>query len=326
MRGVRHAVATGTLIALAAIARPAWGETCRPLARLDGDPELVAAVGDVLRARAVPVAPGDDTCGEVVATLHPDAEARVRVAIVDADGRQVERIARDADAAATAIESWTRPDLADPLLAARAAPRPVAIAPGESPPDPVVTSVAAAPHVRRAEIAAALEAGVAPDGSLWRGVRAAGCFHLGAVCVGALARFAEDTLRDGDAVAVGSRRSVVELSLIAAAPRTVGALTLTPAIGLGQASFVAERRATDTADLDEDEHDESSTLHLRGSVGAQLRVTGAWAIRADVALGWAPRAPEQMGELDNEPDDEAPLAGAPRTIGWLGLGLAYEGL
>jgi hypothetical protein len=320
----------GALAAVALAPRAAAAETCAPVARVSGDPALVEAVVAKLRARGIEVGEVAHGCGALIAVLDAD-ENRVRVAITDADGRTIERIAGDADGAATAIETWARPELTDPLLAARPAKPPVHTAltidpepPPPAPPAEARVIVATAAPVRTVELFAAVEGGLSDDGALWRSVRAQACVTIRSVCAGAMLRHVADTRESGDAAALGSARSAFDILLIAERPWSSGRFTVAPGVGIGLSSLRAERSYLG-ADV-EDEYDESGSLHLRASVAGVFRVAGAWAVRVDLALGASPWAPTQLGELDGLPQDEPPLAGVPRAQGWLGLGVAYGGL
>lgn len=328
---VRASLAAAALAAVALAHGEAAAETCAPVARVSGDPELVEAVVALLRARGIAV-DADRGCGELIAVLAAD-ETRVRVAITDADGRKVERIASDAEGAATAIETWARPDLTDPLLAARPAPaRPpvhTALAidvepPPDGPPAETPAIVATVAPTRKIELFAAIEGGMSGDGALWRSLRAQGCVQIGPVCAGAMVRRVVDTRESGDAAELGSERSAIDILLVAEAPWTIDRFTAAPGVGLGLSSLRAERRYLG-ADL-EDEYDESGSLHLRASLAGAYRFAGSWSVRLDLALGASPWAPTRLGELDGEPQDEPSLAGVPRIQSWLGLGIAYGGL
>jgi hypothetical protein len=137
-------------------------------------------------------------------------------------------------------------------------------------------------------------------------------------------RHVADLERSGDAAALGSARSAIDILLIVERPWSRGRLAATPGAGVGLSSLRADR-VYFGADL-EDEHDEAGSLHLRASLAGTYRIAGAWAARLDLALGASPWAPTRLGELDGEAQDEPALAGVPRLQGWLGLGLAYGGL
>lgn len=331
MTRLRLSISIASALAAVALApRAAAAETCAPVARVSGDPALVEAVVAALRARGIEVGEVERGCGELIAVLAAD-DSRVRIAITDPGGRTVERVAGDADGAATAIETWARPELTDPLLAARPAKPPVhtamAIDPEPAPAAPPAETpeiVAAPAPVRAVELFAAVEGGLSSDGALWRSLRAQACVAIRSVCAGAMLRRVIDTLESGDAAALGSERSAFDILLIAEWPWSAGRLTVAPGVGIGLSSLRAERRYLG-ADV-EDEYDESGSLHLRASVAGAYRIAGAWAVRLDLAFGTSPWAPTRLGELDGLPQDEPPLAGVPRTQGWLGLGVAYGGL
>lgn len=294
---------------------------CIPLVQVSGEPALARPVIALLRDRGVKVA-GKSRCGVLTAVLTGSGE-RTRITIVDTDGRTVERMAEDARAAATAIESWARRDITAPLLEARVAP-PIQDLDREQ---PAPIAVAAAPVVeRRIEVGGAAEAGLGSDGSLWTGARAHACVTVGPICAGALARYARDSESGGDAVLRDTSRASLDLLLTADLPLRGRRFFLAPGAGLGQLTMRATRRSGDR------ERNDAVVLALRAHAGAGYRITDAWSLRAELAVGVFPFAPSVLAESPeasdpgNDADDAPPLAGVPRAQGWLGIGLSYGDL
>lgn len=312
---IRHRwlVAVSVLLAPAASARAdtAAAGPCTPVVRVSGEPALVGPVVDLLRARRLAVA-GASRCGAVSAALAAAGPGeRVRVTIVDPDGRTIERIADDVEGAATAIESWARRDVSDPLLQARA------VAVGPAPAAAAVDEPEAAPGgTRSVEVELGADGGVSDDGALWAGARARGCVQLGALCVGGLARYARDSEARGDSAEFESSRHSVSLLLTADLPLRRGRLWWSPGAGIGQASIHASR-GQDTED--------TIALQLRGHLAAGWRLAGPWSLRVDLAAEYAPLANTRLGDEPDDSGDDMPLAGAPRWLGWLALGIAYGG-
>ena len=318
-RGLAAAVTAALLVQLLPPGRDAAaGAPCTPVVRVTGEPALVGPVVGLLRERHLAVA-GPSRCGTVAATLAAaDRGERVRVTITDPDGRTVERIADDPDGAATAIESWARRDVSDPLLQARGVtPGPAPAAAG----GPAIEEEAAGPgNARRIEAAIAADGGVSSDGAVWAGVRARGCVQVGALCVGGLARYARDTEKRGDSDALDTARYGLDLLLTADLPLRYGRLSWSPGAGIGQTSVHA-RRTTGMSDKED-----TVAFRMRGHMAGGLRVAGAWSLRLDVAAEYSPFANTLLGDERDDAAGDRPLAGAPRFLGWLGLGISYGGL
>jgi len=295
------------------------GTRCTAVAQVSGAPVLVGPVVALLRERGVPVS-GSSECGIISAVLASEEE-RVRVTIIDGDGRVVERLVDDAEGAATAVESWARGDLADPLLAARQAPPRSAV--DREAPRPIEIEETSRPAARRVDVAALAEASVSDDGALWAGARAQGCVEFGMVCIGALLRYAVDTENGGLAEDQLSHRSAIDFMLAAELPIALarGRFAITPGIAAGVSALRASRDEV----CDECE-DEAIALLLRGQVAGTARINRAWDLRLDLFTGWAPFAQEKIGETDMDVNDEPWLAGAPTLVYGLGLGLVYGGL
>jgi hypothetical protein len=294
---------------------------CTPLVRVTGEPALAGPVIALLRERGLPVdRPGE--CGTLTAVLTANGE-RTRITIVDAEGRTVERMAEDARAAATAIESWARGDLAAPLLAARDAPtRQAQSVDREAPPLPRPPPIVIE---RLIEVGAGADAGLASDGAVWTGARAHACVNVGPVCAGALVRYQLDTEARGDSILRDTSRSALDLLLTAELPLRRGRAALWPGVAIGQTSLRATRRSQDRERIDR------SSLTMRASAAVGYRVAGAWWLRADLALGWCPFGARQLeeisgGEEEPDPQDGEPLAGFAAIQGWFGVGLVYGGL
>src|SRR5438477_12916199 len=93
---------------LAGAARADSEERVLPAA-LEGDPALVAKVGDELTRRGVTAGSGDDA---VLASLAQEGDG-IRVALRDPQGRTTERLVSSVETAAALVESWARRDIAD---------------------------------------------------------------------------------------------------------------------------------------------------------------------------------------------------------------------
>jgi hypothetical protein len=323
-RRARGVAVLAVVLASVVEARPVGAQpACTPVVRVVGEPARVDPVIALLRRRGVALE-GESECGTLTAVLT-EAGERTRITIVDADGRTVERVAGDVEAAATAIESWARGDLSAPLLAAREPP-PVAAArqaPDREEPPPIQQAVI---ETRPIEIGASAGAGLSSDRALWTAAQAHGCVAVGPTCIGARVRYAIDTESQGESVLLLTSRRTLDLLLTGDLPLRFGRLALTPGVGIGQTALRARRGSG------ERERVTTTGLLLHGRASAGVRVTGAWSLQADLAVGAAPFArrilqEEQFGPEDSDdPDDGLDMAGVPRLIGWFGLGLTYGGL
>lgn len=312
-------------VALAALAGGAGpgdavaGPRCTAVARVSGAPVLVGPVVALLRERGVPVS-GSSECGVVSAVLASEDE-RVRITIIDGDGRVVERLVDDVEGAATAVESWARGDLLDPLLAARQPPPRPAVDPEA--PQAIEIEEVSRPAARRVDVGALAEAALSDDGALWAGVRAQGCVQIGMLCIGALLRYAVDTENGGLAEDKLSHRTAIDFMLAAELPIALdrGRFAVTPGFAAGVDALRARREEV----CDECE-DEAIALLARGQVAGTARINRSWHLRLDLFTSWAPFADDKLGETDMDVNDEPWLAGAPTWVHGLGLGLVYGGL
>jgi hypothetical protein len=184
MRWTSALVLVGT--ALLSAAAHAEDERVLPAA-LEGDPELVARVGDELARRGVTLGTGDEV---VAANLAREGDG-IRVALHDPQGRATERVVASVDTAAALVESWSRRDIADPLLAPRA-PRPPIPPPPAPEPEPAVSVPVPIPPPPSPWMPV-LQLGVeAWDGSAWMAGSVGACFHVGSLCLGGAVRLARE--------------------------------------------------------------------------------------------------------------------------------------
>jgi hypothetical protein len=320
-------MARGAIIAVAMLAASlggaraaAAGSRCTAVARVSGAPVLVGPVLALLRERGVPVE-GASACGAISAVVASEDE-HVRVTIIDGDGRMVERVVDDVEGAATAVESWARGDLTDPLLAAREAPARPAL--DHEAPQPIEAEQAAPASLsgHRLDLAALVEMALSDDGALWAGLRAQACVGIGPVCAGAILRYAVDTENGGLAEDKLSHRQAIDVLASAELPIQLdrGRFAVSPGLAVGLGALRAQR--TETCD---ECTDEAVALTLRGQVAASARLSRSWHARLDLSFGWAPFAEEEIGETDMDPNDEPFLAGQPTRIYGAGLGLVYGG-
>ena len=216
---------------LAPVARAA----CPPVAVVEGPAAVASATVAILRRHGVESTP--NTCGGRVvrAQLTASSDAHTyALRIEDGFGRTNERLAGDAETAASLIETWVldedadllAPRLVSTLVPAAAAPTTAAEVQALS---PVTAPVPAAPRWR---LFGAGELTVGADPAVWFGGSATGCHLAGPVCLGARARMgrAREWEQPFDAAI---NQTAVDALVIAAVPLRRGRLTLLPLIGLG---------------------------------------------------------------------------------------------
>ena len=327
------ALVVTTLQSGTALAQP----ECPPVVELSGERALVEPVAAMLGERGISASnatsaaagspaesqPGEPAttqqparpCGTLTAQLEGNGE-RVRITIVDADHRRVERVVNDPAGAVTAIESWTRRDVSAPLLAARSAPQP---APRQAPREVEVRAPGpvAPRRTRQVDLDAGPLAGVSSDLALWAGGRIHGCMHTGPYCVGVLIRYSRDLERSGDSSQLSTSRRTFDLMLTADRPVYRGDFELSPGIGIGQSSLQSEYQ------LAQDVDDSVNNLQLQARLAASYHLSDDWLLQADLALSATPLAETRFDE--DEPT-EPTLAGMPRLQTWLGIGVVYGGL
>ncbi|MEJ7596473.1 MAG: hypothetical protein WKG01_01080 [Kofleriaceae bacterium] len=288
---------------------------CKPSAQITGESTVIRAIEVALRGRGIDVeTPAPDgpafvsvTCRRVSAEVTIGDGGRLFVAVIDADGRQTQRVAEYTEAAATVIESWARGDLLDPLLASRGT-----IAIGATAATVGVERARARP---RFLIAAGGDVGVSGDGALWTGVRAHACGAIGTFCIGGTVRYALDSERSGDSKELASARTALGVTLTGERPMRWGRLSVSPGAGLGLTSVTATLAT-------EPELEQASAVHMRVGLAAAYEFTHAWSVRVDLDGEVAPFARSLLGDADGI---DRQLAASPKLQSWLGLALTYGG-
>lgn len=232
------AIASGLALGLGALlpAQVARAGGCPPAVALTGDEDAVRAVRAQLDARGIA---GDTPSCPVVRARIERRGALLVVGIEPAGGaagavpappgadlagaaprERIERAVGEPATAATVIESWTRTDVAAPLLETRAVP--VAIEPA---------AVAAPPVARGIQLFAAEETSLASDRTVWEGVQLGACIMLGPICAAARVHGGKVIARpDGWDRFV---RKGGELYVGVDIPIAVGGLRLTPGFAAG---------------------------------------------------------------------------------------------
>lgn len=315
MQPARLALAVG-VAALASIGVAAADSVCKPSAKVTGEAPTVVAVETVLRGRGIElvaaIAEGtafvDTPCRHVRAEVVTGG-GRIMVWITDGEGRRSQRMAEDAEAAASVIESWARGDLVDPLLAARGT---IEVGPDSSSTSGVRTTASVRPHFA---IVGGADLGMSGDGAVWAGGRVHGCGALGAFCLGGTVRYAIDTAQRGDTKQLATARRGLGMTLTGERPIRRGAFAIVPGLGVGLTSVTATLP-------DEDELEEASAIHVAAGLAAAYEFAPAWSLRVDLQGEFAPAARERLGEPDGV---DRQLAASPKLQTWFGIAIGYGG-
>ena len=263
----------------------AHAEPCASAAVLEGDAPLVDAVDERLRARGIVTSPAAD-CPRARVTIARRGPS-IAVTIVDADGRQSERVLGDASATAALIESWVRRDLNESALAGWMPEAAVAEAPVRV--DRMDPAPATRPARPRVQLTAAFESAVAFEGSTWLGARGGACVRFGRPCIGASARYLTNDARSVDVLAAIE----VPFALHPRVDAIVGA-------GAGVGWFTSVRVVEGSPVLDET----TLGLRLEGRAAIALRITRQVAFQLGAAVGGSPSAPVVIGDQGSRTNDE----------------------
>ncbi len=298
---------------------PLQAKECPPAALLQGDPALVDAVGDLLRARGIATAPIEE-CPRVSVVLLP-MDARIDVEVTDAWGRQERRRVADVATVATIVESWCRTDLVDALLAPptglTAVPaRTVVLEPGTNVGRPGMAD-AVPPPVR---YAIGIHPGVAyeGDGSVWVDVGVSACGNWGPVCVGGLVRGGGDVGELGDSARFDSKRAGLDVLATIDYPIDLKSVILTPGLGFGggwiRASGPQGTNQHGAVDID------SGFMRVEGAFRVGIPLAERFAFDVGVSAGVSPLAHTSAFVEDN-----LTVAGVPSWSVRGTVGFVYRG-
>jgi hypothetical protein len=242
---------------------------CKPVAVVEGPRAIAEPTAAILRAHGV----GSDAsrcqgAPVVHASLAPTpTPSEYSLQIRDTFGRANERRVRDAETAATLIETWTTDEDADLF-----GPRADAVTTGA--PAEAATAALAAPAWR---LGAALESTWGTDGSHWYGASATGCRTVGALCLGARLRLTHDNGNTGPADDLDQLQTTTEALVVAESPRSLGRVTLVPLAGLGASwTHVTPQTGTYTAPASR------FALRLEGAFAAQIALSPAWSLTGEI--------------------------------------------
>jgi hypothetical protein len=299
---VKLPVLSGPCLILVALADVSRADPGGLRVVLEGDPALVAALGaDLARRGVASASPGD---GQVVRVTVAPAPDGIALELRDPGGRAAAPVVSTIATASALVESWLRPELADPLLAPRpprltAAPVDVVQAPAPPPASP-------SPWTPVLRLGGATSPGW--ERSLRVGASAGASARLGAVSLGpelGVGRFTDRgervflPRRPPDQSPIRWEWSALlaaELPLVVVRGAAVGARRGQPSLVLGLAAG-AGRQSGDQGIRPRGEIRASlviplrSQLALEGGVTAVLapapaRSAGADSLRVGVAMRW----------------------------------------
>jgi hypothetical protein len=304
------ALVVALLVALCLFAaRRADAAPCPPAVALTGEPALVSAVRAQLAARGI--APEAPACPVVRAHVERRG-AWLVVGIDGPDGVPVERAVTEAATAATVIESWTREDVAAPLLETHAAPA------GELAVVAPAPAIPAGPH--GIQLFAAEETSLASDGTVWEGMQLGACVMLGPIC--AAARLHAGSVVSRPARWDGFARKGGELYAGIDVPIAVGRNRLSLGFGAGYGTtFTRHHEDSERMGL------EMSGLRAETHAGFSVPVTAHVAIDVMVAGSLT-----QATHVETETRDAAPAVPTaqypdePRGFGRFSVGVRYGAL
>ena len=244
---------------------------CAPVAIVQGPPDVAGAISEILRHHGVGSDPASCPGQVVYASVSPlPTSGDYSLRITDPFGRVSNRRVRDAEIAATLIETWsTREDAV--LLHPRSAALDI-----ESP-----TPAAAPPEATTgpAQIGVSAEGSRGSDGSIWYGLAATGCASAGPVCLGARARVARDEGWTGPAQDFDQVRLDADLLAIAALPRRFGQLELRPLVGVG----LGLTRTSPQSDVGTNATS-SYGLRFEAALAAGYVLSRSWTVGGEVGL------------------------------------------
>ena len=326
----RVAGALGLLACMCALGLARVAEAaCPPVAIVEGPAAMASATVAILRRHGVESTP--NTCGGrmVRALLTADAGAHsYALRIEDGFGRTNERLAGDAETAASLIESWVLDEDAD-LLAPRLVSTlvPAAAAASTAAEVQAASPVAAPPVLAtpRWRLFGVGEVSVGAEPATWRGGSATGCRHAGPVCLGGRARMGrarewqQEPLFDA-----ALEQTAVDALAIAAVPLTRGRLTLLPLIGLGVGwTRSSLSRAPLTMSWDD------WGPRAEAALVVDVRVGAGWSLLAELgASGGRTRAREQWEQWEQREPSASTFLRPPTsttTASLLaGIGIGYS--
>jgi hypothetical protein len=287
-------------------------EACPLAVSLTGDSHAIATVREVLSARGIDLHREYDVseCEAIRAHLA-ERGSMIVIEVTRPGGTTIQRVVDDVATAATVIESFTRADVGDPLLAIRPVPR----TPERPSPSLEIAQTQPARSPRGVRLSSAIETSFGSDRTRWMGMHFGACIMLGPICAGARLRGAS-VVRDRWDDDIDRRSS--ELLAGIDIPFGIGRWTFTPgfAAGLGHMrTRVGESRIESGG--------------VRADVHATLSIP-LWRRLALDLFAAADLTQETRGAWDDETGmtivNAVDIPDEPRLLLRFGLGLSYGGL
>jgi hypothetical protein len=277
----------------AALAAP-----CPPTVALTGDPDLIASVAEVLAAHGVAAA--TPACPGIQARLGVRAGFITVDRIGPDDVTRESRMLAEPATVASVIESWTRLDLEEPLLAVHPIP----------PPDPrdEITRPPTRVAARDVQVFGAMEASFADDLTSWMGVVVGVCVEVDSVCVSARGRFA--TIASGAGLWSQVERHSQDALIGGDIPFRVGPATMTFGFGAGMGSVHTGLR-------------ENGAMQGSETFGLRADVHLAWSLPIARHLALDVSASLDGAQVTDVESTRGQLANEPHVFGRLGAGLRY---
>lgn len=326
---------------LALVAAPvAWADPCAPTALVSGEPQVVTAVEQTLAARGVATrAVGD--CPFVraeVALLGTE----VLTSIVDAHGRQSQRVLETVTVAATLIESWTRFDLGGELLG------PPSVSHASQDPAPAGSILVAEDEAVVSEskpvsplpgggwsawLGVAGETSAGSDRSTLFGARAGACGRVGVACIGGMVRFGYDPGLSGNSAQFETERLALDGLALFDFPMEWSRVSLVPGLGIGGGWSRSSRFIEDLDDQEGEEEGENEdrnevdgyVVEDEGGLRVDVHVVLAIAVTADLSLDVGLTVGlSAFGKYGSYKFDDDPMAGEPRGSLRGGVGMSYR--
>jgi hypothetical protein len=303
------------LIAVVIFATTARAEPCPPAAALSGDDELVHAVRALLDARGIT----DEKPRCPATRAHVERRGdRILVAVAARPDRAgasetIEREVSEVATAATVIESWTRSDVAAPLLESREVP----VATVERAPIAAPPAAASPPAARGIQLFAGGETSFASDRTVWQGMQLEACIMLGPIC--AAARVHGGKVIAHPASWDGFARHGAEIYVGIDIPIALGRARLTPGFAAGYGAMFT-RHIRDGEPMGVEISGPRAEVHA----GVSLPVTAHLAVDV-VATGALTQAARM--EIHGDPPDPTLIYPAePRALIRVAVGVRYGAL
>jgi hypothetical protein len=156
------------------------------------------------------------------------------VGIDGPDGAPIERSVSEVATAATVIESWTRSDVAAPLLAAREVPALPGLEDGAS-----AVVIVSPPAARGIQLYAAEETSFATDRTVWEGMQLGACIMLGPICASARVHGGKVISQPSSWADLARKGAEVYAGIDV--PIALGRMRLTPGFAAGYGTMLTHR-------------------------------------------------------------------------------------